>query len=417
MTLIKTSLLNAIAVFIKMLTLLGINKVIAIYVGPMGYAAVGQFQNAIQMVTTLGTGAVNSGIIKYTAEFDENLEKQIKYWSTAGAVIVYSSLICSFFIFAFNNELALYFLKNDGYKDVFTFLAISIPFLTLNSFLLSILNGKKEISRYVIANIFGSLLSIIIVSMLAEYMKLKGILIALATYQSFSFLSTLYICKNLSWFRFSFLFGRIDKNVAKRLLGFATMTFVAAITAPLCLITVREILSIKLGIQFAGYWEAMWRLSSAYLMFATTTLGVYFLPKLSSIRSSELIFQEINKGYKLVIPLLFFSSLIIYLVKDFLILALFSKDFLPMEELFLFQLIGDILKIGGWIVAFVMISKAMIKEYVITQISFSIVFPFLTLILTDLIGFQGVAVAHFLNYGIYWVTVSYLVNKRFKNNL
>ena len=52
MTLIKTSLLNAIAVVIKMLTTLGINKILAVYVGPTGYAALGQFQNAVQMITT-----------------------------------------------------------------------------------------------------------------------------------------------------------------------------------------------------------------------------------------------------------------------------------------------------------------------------------------------------------------------------
>ena len=34
MNLVRTSLLNGIAVVIKMLTLLGINKILAIYVGP-----------------------------------------------------------------------------------------------------------------------------------------------------------------------------------------------------------------------------------------------------------------------------------------------------------------------------------------------------------------------------------------------
>jgi PST family polysaccharide transporter len=69
MTLIKTSLLNAIAVLIKMLTMLGINKVLAIYVGPAGYATLGQFQNAVQMITTSPAGAINTSVTKYTAEY------------------------------------------------------------------------------------------------------------------------------------------------------------------------------------------------------------------------------------------------------------------------------------------------------------------------------------------------------------
>lgn len=68
MALIKTSLLNAIAVVIKMITMLGINKILAVYVGPAGYAALGQFQNAVQMIATFGSGAINTGVTKYTAE-------------------------------------------------------------------------------------------------------------------------------------------------------------------------------------------------------------------------------------------------------------------------------------------------------------------------------------------------------------
>ena len=70
MNLIRTSLLNGVAVLIKMIALLGINKVLAVYVGPAGYAAVGQFQNAVQMITTCASGAINTGVPNYTAEYD-----------------------------------------------------------------------------------------------------------------------------------------------------------------------------------------------------------------------------------------------------------------------------------------------------------------------------------------------------------
>lgn len=412
MTLIKTSLLNGIAVFIKMLTLLGVNKIIAVYVGPAGYAVVGQFQNAIQMVTTFGTGAINTGVIKYTSEYHDNFDEQKKLWNTSGSIILYCSMLCSISIFIFNKELAVYFLKSKDYKDVFTYLALSIPFLTFNAFFLSILNGRKEIKRLVASNIFGSLFSIAIIFLLANFMELKGILIALATYQSCAFLATYYFCRRLDWFRLSCLIGSIDRSTLKNLVAYALMAFVAAISSPMSQIFVRDILSNTLSIEFAGYWEAMWRFSSAYLMFATTTLGVYFLPKLSSIESRELIFNEIKSGYKLVLPLLVCTSITIFFMRDFLIITLFTPDFIPMKVLFFYQLVGDTLKVGGWIVAFVMLSKAMVKEYIITQVGFSILFPVLTYVLTSIIGFEGVAIAHAINYALYWALVSYLVNKR-----
>ncbi|BBI60616.1 hypothetical protein HSBAA_19220 [Vreelandella sulfidaeris] len=79
MTLIKTSLLNGIAVVIKMLTLLGLNKILAIYVGPTGYAAIGNFQNAVQMITTFASGAINTGVVKYTAEYYNEEENNAKF--------------------------------------------------------------------------------------------------------------------------------------------------------------------------------------------------------------------------------------------------------------------------------------------------------------------------------------------------
>ncbi|MEL6948786.1 MAG: DegT/DnrJ/EryC1/StrS family aminotransferase [Pseudomonadota bacterium] len=70
----------------KMLTLLGLNKILAIYVGPAGYAVLGQFQNAVQMITTLASGAINTGVTKYTAEYGEDAPRQHAVWRTAGTI-------------------------------------------------------------------------------------------------------------------------------------------------------------------------------------------------------------------------------------------------------------------------------------------------------------------------------------------
>jgi PST family polysaccharide transporter len=106
MTLIKTGLLNSIAVTIKILTLLGINKVLAIYVGPNGYAALGQFQNAIQMITTFASGAINTGVTKYTAEYIDDEIAQRKVWGTAGTLAIAGSLLGALIIVTCNETLA-----------------------------------------------------------------------------------------------------------------------------------------------------------------------------------------------------------------------------------------------------------------------------------------------------------------------
>jgi PST family polysaccharide transporter len=143
MTLIKTSLLNGIAVVIKMLTLLGLNKILAIYVGPTGYAALGQFQNAVQMITTFASGAINTGVTKYTAEYYDDQERQHAVWRTAGTIALIGSAFTSLLVVAFNRSLAGWFLKDETLGSVFIWFAATLVFFIFNTLLLAILNGKK----------------------------------------------------------------------------------------------------------------------------------------------------------------------------------------------------------------------------------------------------------------------------------
>ncbi|WP_426132016.1 O-antigen translocase [Pseudomonas sp. DWP1b1] len=409
MTLIKTGLLNSIAVTIKMLTLLGLNKVLAVYVGPNGYAALGQFQNAMQMITTFASGAINTGVTKYTAEHVNDHLAQRRVWGTAGTVALVGSLLSAIIIIACNEVLAKWFLNSEEYGGVFICFAASLVFFSFNTLLLAVLNGKKEIERYVIANIAGSLFSLVITSLMAMNFGLYGALVALAVYQSFAFIVTLLLCYRASWFKVAYFFSGIDVPVILNLSKYALMAFTSAACVPVSHMVVREYLSNTFGLQTAGYWEAMWRLSAAYLMLVTTTLSVYYLPRLSELKSASEIKLEVLQGYRIILPIAILSALVIYFMKDCIIVTLFTRDFLPMRELFAWQMLGDTLKIGGWILAYLMLGKAMVKLFIFSEIIFAVGFVVFTWVFTSLLGFQGVAIAHAVNYLLYWLVMAFFV--------
>lgn len=414
MTLIKTSLLNAIAVVIKILTLLGINKILAIYVGPAGYAALGQFQNAVQMITTFASGAINTGVTKYTAEYNGNENQQRAVWRTAGTIALIGSLTTSLLIALFNKQLAVWFLKDTGYGGVFIWFAATLSFFTFNTLLLAILNGKKEILRYVIANISGSIFALIITTVMSIQFGLYGALVALAVYQSLSFIVTLFLCYKAPWFKFKYLVGGIDKPTAINLTKYTAMALTAAACVPVSHILVRNHLGESFGLEAAGYWEAMWRLSGAYLLLVTTTLSVYYLPRLSELKDCDDIKQEIIQGYKVILPFAVVCGIAIYLLRDLIIQMLFTTDFLPMRDLFAWQMFGDTLKIGSWILAYLMLGKALVKTFITTEILSACSFFALTYMLTDRFGLKGVAIAHAMNYMIYWITMIFVMSIHFR---
>lgn len=409
MNLLRTSVLNGIAVIIKTATLFILNKILAVYVGPAGYAVIGQFQNFIQMLTTFSGSAINTAVVKYTAEYGDDENKQKTVWRTAGSLALIFSLFFTVLIFVFHRSLSIFIFNTDEYSSVFICFAVFLTFFNFNALLLAILNGKKEITRLVIANISGSLFSLAITSILAIWYGLLGALIALSLYQSMSFIVTLMICIRANWFDIRYLFGRIDSQVSKNFAAYALMALVSAVCLPLSQMVIRGYLSSEFNLTYAGYWEAMIRLSGAYLLLVTTTLGVYYLPRLSELFKLADIKKEVWIGYRFIFPIAVVIAIALYLLKDHVIVLLFSNKFLAMGELFFWQLIGDSLKIGSWILAYLMLSKAMTKLYISTEIIFALSSIALTYVCTQYWGFKGVSIAHALNYAIYWLVMSIFV--------
>lgn len=411
MNLLKTSVLNGVAVLIKTATMFILNKILAVYVGPAGYAAIGQFQNFIQMVTMFAGSAINTAVVKYTAEYYEDQSKQTQIWKTAGSFVLLFSLIFSVFILIFQKQLSFYIFHTEIYQSVFVWFAVFLTFFTLNALFLAILNGKKEIEKLVTANITGSIFSLIVTSVLAIKYNLYGALVAISIYQSLAFLITLFICSKADWFKPSYIFGRIEGDIAKKFAAFALMALVSAICVPLSQMFIRSYLILEYGQSYAGYWEAMIRLSVAYLMLVTTTLGVYYLPRLSELSNLLDIKKEVFLGYKFVFPLAIVGGVAVYFLRDWIISLLFTKAFMPMRDLFFWQILGDILKIGSWILAYLMLSKAMTRLYITTEIIFALTSVLLTYICTKAFGFEGVSIAHCINYGVYWAVMSFFVFK------
>lgn len=417
MGLLKTSLLSGIATIIKILNSFILNKILAIYVGPTGYMLMGQFQNFIQIVTVFSGSAINNGVVKYTAEYYGDELKQRVVWRTAGTIIFIFSLIVSILILFFKKKLSLYLFNTAEYEIVFVWFAFFLIFFNFNAFLIAILNGKKEISRLTITNIIGSFISLIISTLLSVKFGILGALISLSIYQSLNFIVTLFVCYKRDWFNINYFLGEIDPIVKKQLSAFALMALIYAIFTPVSQIVVRYYLAQEFGLNYAGYWEAMNKISNSILMLVTTVLSIYYLPKLSELKRFIDVKNEVYNSYKFVFPFAFIGCSLAYIWKDWIITLLFTKEFSPVRDLFFWQMLGDILKIGSWVLAYVMTSKAMVKLFIITEILFSLLYILLVIISTKFLGFTGASLGYAINYALYWIVLSLLVFKQLRGNI
>ena len=412
MTLIKTSVLTAISTIITVISAFVINKVVAMYAGPTGLALIGQLKDFVTMITNISNGAITQGIVKYTAEY-ETIEKKQKIFSTSIIVSLISSSIIAIILVVFNSFLSELILKDIQYGGVFIVLAFTVFLFALNTVLMSILNGQKEIKKYVLVNIVNSSLALIITSLLVLKFNIQGALYALVINQSIVFFVTLMFVLKSVWFRWEYFKQGIDKDSLKKLSKYSLMAITSAISAPLSYLVIRNYIGENLGWDSAGYWQGIWYISTMYLMLITTSLSVYYLPKLSEIKDKNELKKEIFNGYKIIMPIVIVSATLIYLLKEYVIIIAFDEKFMPMLELFKWQLIGDTIKICSWLLSYLMLAKAMTKIFIFTEIIFSLFFVLLSIYFINNYGLVGVTYAYFCNYIIYLATMLIIFKKRF----
>lgn len=390
--------LNAIATLVKMLTGFVSVKVVAVLIGPSGVALLGQLNNFSSILLGFSTGGITSGVTKYVAEYVASQSKVNVFLRTALWITMGFSLICAIVLIAGAGFFSQLILRDSRYRLVFVIFGCTIVFYALNSLLISILNGYKQFKKYVRINIIGSLVSLLFSVTFAYFLSIYGALLAVVTYQSVVFFVTLTLVTKCEWFKKNNFVGKFDRIAGKKLAHYSVMALVVTIAMPVSQLIVRDYLVSHTSLVQTGIWEGMNRISGMYLMVITSSLSVYYLPRLAEIKVQHEIRKEVFSVYRMIIPLLLSATLCIYYLREFIIQALFSEEFRGMSQLFGFQLTGDFLKITAWVLSFQMLAKAMTRLLVTTEIIFSISSILLSMVFIDSFGIIGATMAYALNY-------------------
>lgn len=404
----KVSLFSSLITIIRILSGFVISKLVALYVGPAGVALLGQFTNFSTIVFSLSNGSIGTGVVKYTAEYQDDYVQTKKLFSTSFRISLYCSVFIGLLVVLFCQSLSKIVLFSDSYYSIFIVFGIAIVFFSLNTLFSSILNGKSEIKNYSNINIVTTIINVIISVVLVKYFKLYGALFSVCFLHFFTFLYSIVVLRKQEWFTKTYFAESIDKKTLLKLGGFSLIAITGAISVPLSQMFVRDLIVSQLGIESAGYWQGMMRVSDGYLMIILTSLSLYYLPKLSSLKTELELAKEIIFAFKVYIPITLIGCIGIYFFRFFIIDVLYTKEFYSMEDLFFYQLLGDVMKVASCILGYLLIAKAKTKTAVLTESFFALMLYVLSFFLIKEIGLNGVTFAFFINYMIYFIILLYV---------
>ena len=413
MNFIKTSIYSAASTTISLLVKLITNKVIALYLGTNGMFLMGQLKDFLKIGNTLGTMGIETGTVKYTSELN-NKEKDFKdLVGTSFKIHLYSSLIIIGLILIFYNYLTLSISKEMSEINNYSFkylLCFSVVSFSIQTFIMSVLNGLKKIKIFILINIIATIISAgVLIFLVINYFTV-GAYYALILSPIITLITALIICLFLKPFKLNFLNSVLKIKYFKNLSKFSLM----AIMAPICLVgatfTVRYYIYDEFDSNHAGSWEAMWRISAIYLLFLTTTFKFYLVPTFTNLENNSLK-KEVFKIWKTILPIIVIITLGVYIARDLIIDILFTSEFNLINSLILFHLLGDIIKINCWVLGNILVAKAKTNHFILFQVEWSIVFVVLSIILANVYGFVGLSLAYFSTYIIHFLLLNIYFRK------
>jgi O-antigen/teichoic acid export membrane protein len=397
----RAGLNSAIATSAKLVGAFAAIKVLAIYLGPEGLGLIGQFMSVIAILTVMTSGGMSLGITRFVAEKSVDTNALVRIIRTASWITICCCLVITIFTLLGAEYLSRLLFGTDRYSLTLRLCCFFLLPLGFSGLGLAVINGRSETATLAKIQVGAAILGSIGIIALVSYFREDGGAIGLIWMAACpSVLITIWWLRHES-LKKSDLYPELNKVEALSLLRYAGMMVFTVIFQNFTQIWIRSHLEGSHGWQAAGYWQAMTRMSDAYLQVFNVFLLAYLLPKLSQNCNREEAISSIYSTYRLlVIPLLMVLTTG-YLLRDFVIDFLLSKNFSPVSELFLPQMVGDFFKIMAFIPGYLVIARGYFPLYLSADPIQATLLISTNLWLTPQYGALGACWAYAISYACY----------------
>jgi PST family polysaccharide transporter len=323
------------------------------------------------------------------------------------------SVVLGGVVLAFSGFIADFLFFNNRYVVPIQFFGLLLPLVVINAFWMAIYNGLEEFKKIVFIQIISNILVFGLTAFLIWKQNIFGGLLSLILSELLLVLVTfLFVRRDKSYFQFD-LQRIISKKYLDAILKFSSMALLSAVIIPMTLMLIRNSIVAHYSIDEAGIWDGVNKLSSFYMLIFSSGLSLYYMPKLASLKTDEEFKDELKSYFKIFVPLFVIMLIVVFLLKGFIIDFAFTTEFSRIKGVLIWQLLGDLLRIMTLAFGYQIVAKAMIKKYFILEITFNLLYLFLSYYLVRVSSFEGALQAYFFANLLLFVLILWMFRKLF----
>lgn len=395
-TLRATSIIGSASVINMLMSMLRM-KAVAVLLGPAGVGLIGVLSNLLGVATSIaGLGLGNAGT-RQIAEAAGN-EDAASVAATRRALIFLTALLAIFgssIFWLLRGVFAEFVLHDSNRAAEVGWLALAVALSIASGSQQAVLNGLRRIGDLARLSVYAAFWSSILGIGALWLWGFAGVVAYVISVPLIGFLlGHWYVAKLPKTEGHPVSLPAITEQ-ARALLKLGMAFMLTSSIGYSSLLLVQSLVKNELGIDALGYFQASSAISMTYIGFVIGAMSRDYFPRLTAIITDH---QAVNRvvNQQIEISLLLAGPLFLAMLAlaPWVITLLYSSKFHPASQVLYWQVIGDIVKVSSWPVAYILVASGAGRTFVKNEIVGLVTFGLLTWSLLPVFGIAGSGMAY-----------------------
>lgn len=351
---------------LRMLLSLLIIKAIAVYLGTTGLGELGNFISITSAMAVLAGGGIANGVTTFVAKFTED-RKRLGTFLRAASVYAFSFAGIAFAMsVVFAAPLAQLIFGSANYWWLVPIIGFLQVVGALGVIGVGVANGMRRVDLFGLITIPTYAIMLPIAFVLVSYFGVSGAALSLALSVTATGIPALFVLYRQGFFAIITQTSATAEdyfNLAK----YSLMLLASATLFPIAEILLRSHITQEMGLEIAGLWQALTRLSLAYLGFFNVYLATRYMPLLARTHGVE-VRKTVFRQLLIAIAAFLALGITLYQFRDVVIWALFSDAFQPLSQALAAQLVGDGFRLASYVIGFLFVARGKSRIYIAAEL-------------------------------------------------
>ena len=401
--------------FINILISIIKSKFVAIILGPTGIGISSLFTSTISLIGSLTNFGLATSAVKNVALASVNNDEE-KVGITVGVLkklVWLTGMIGCIILLAGSHLLSVLIFGNSDFTLSFILLSISMLFAQLGAGEMVILQGFRRVKELAKANIIGSVIGLVISLSLYYFFGINGIVPTIVLLSINSFLITFYYSKKIIIKKVQ-ISNQLVLSEGGEMLKMGFLINFAVFLSSGSSYILQLFINKRSGTAEVGLYNAGFAIINSYVGMIFTAMATDYYPRLSAVafdkeKSNKTINQQAEIALLILCPILIIFTTFI----NWIIIVIYSHDFIKVENMLHWATLGIIFKACSWSIAFIFVVKGDTKMFFFNELLANSVILVSNIIGYICWGLEGLGISYLISYFIYFIQVFLLAKYKY----